>query len=272
MKIKTIMAVAILALAAMSCRKGCIDESAVNYDEKAKRDDGNCLYQQEVTLKFTQNFNGENITEANFDTIAYTNLNGQKLSLTKLQYSISDIRFYTEEGDSIMIDTYHFVDLEDPSTSTKALGKFNPEKYTGIGFNFGFNEQDNVSAAYPELNILSWSWPDNIGGGYHQLKMEGRFIDDGGDTTSYQFHNGSATKSTTGVFEPNYFLVKLPDSEFELSATAEIEVKMNIAEWYENPNTWDLNTMHTMLMPNYQAQLMMSENGKSVFSLGEIEQ
>lgn len=30
----------------MGCKKGCIDESALNYDEKAKKDDGSCEYDQ----------------------------------------------------------------------------------------------------------------------------------------------------------------------------------------------------------------------------------
>jgi hypothetical protein len=47
---------------------------------------------------------------------------------------------------------------------------------------------------------------------------------------------------------------------------------MNIAEWFKNPNTWDLNELNTVLMPNFEAQKMMSENGRSVFSLGDINQ
>jgi hypothetical protein len=45
---------------------------------------------------------------------------------------------------------------------------------------------------------------------------------------------------------------------------------MNIAEWFKNPNLWDLNVLNTVLMPNFDAQKMMSENGRNVFSVGEI--
>ena len=47
---------------------------------------------------------------------------------------------------------------------------------------------------------------------------------------------------------------------------------MNIAEWFKNPNIWDLNQRNTVLMPNFEAQLLMSQNGKSVFSLGDPSQ
>jgi hypothetical protein len=50
----------------------------------------------------------------------------------------------------------------------------------------------------------------------------------------------------------------------------QVEVKVNLAEWFKNPNTWDLNALNTVLMPNFEAQKIMSANGKSVFSLGEV--
>ena len=45
---------------------------------------------------------------------------------------------------------------------------------------------------------------------------------------------------------------------------------MNVAEWFKNPNTWNLNQLNTVLMPNFEAQKMMNLNGRSVFSLGEV--
>jgi hypothetical protein len=47
---------------------------------------------------------------------------------------------------------------------------------------------------------------------------------------------------------------------------------MNIAEWFKNPNTWDLNVLNTVLMPNFDAQILMHQNGKSVFSLGAVQE
>jgi hypothetical protein len=47
---------------------------------------------------------------------------------------------------------------------------------------------------------------------------------------------------------------------------------MNLAEWFKNPNTWNLNELNTVLMPNFEAQKMMSANGKSVFTLGQVTQ
>ena len=49
-------------------------------------------------------------------------------------------------------------------------------------------------------------------------------------------------------------------------------IKMNIAEWFKNPVNWDLNASHSMLMPDFGAQVLMFNVGKDAFSLGSITQ
>ena len=269
------LALAGITVLATSCRKeGCTDETAFNYNEEAKKDDGTCQYENTATIKFTQSWDDQDVTVADFNDLKYANANNETMSLTKLQYSISDIRFYKADGDSVMMDMYHFIDVEDANTLTRMLtDKLDPIEYTGIGFIFGFTPEDNISGAYLDLNAASWNWPDPIGGGYHQMKMEGRFIDANMDTISYQFHNGSATKPNDPAIEavPNYIFVKLDDKAISMNADRTIEIDMQIGEWYKNPNLWDLNALHSMLMPNKDAQLLISENGLSVFRLGEIK-
>lgn len=269
-----IIGLAALTFGMTACKeKGCTDSEASNFSEAAEKDDNTCVYPQEITLDFTQNFAGSALTVADFNDIKYTNENGEELSLTKLQYSISDIRFYKADGDSVLVDMHHLVDLEDATTLSLVLGtKLDPADYTGVGFNFGFTPTDNISGEYADLNLLSWGWPDMIGGGYHQMKMEGKYINSINETKSYQFHNGSATKNmTSGEIVANYFYVNLANSSFTVENGKTIEIKMDIAEWYKSPNTWDLNTLYTMLMPNHDAQLLMTENGPSVFSVGTIK-
>ena len=48
--------------------------------------------------------------------------------------------------------------------------------------------------------------------------------------------------------------------------------KETIAEWFKGPNTWDLNQLNTVLMPNSAAQILMYENGRNVFSLVSVTQ
>jgi len=264
-----------------SCKKkGCMDELAANYSSESKKDDGTCSYEPtSIQLKFTQNFNGTDVTVNSFNSLSYTNANGEDLSITKLQYSISDVRFYLPNGDSVYVDgTYNLIDLENAASLTYDLPALTAfigtkefqSKFTGVGFNYGFDPADNTSGAYADLNLASWGWPDMIGGGYHQMKMEGLYLDATGTQVAYQYHNGSATKNANGDFESNYRFIKLDNSAFDLKGNTVIEIKMNIANWYTNPNTWDLNTLYTTLMPNYSAQIMMTQNAVDVFSVGEI--
>jgi hypothetical protein len=281
-KLTIILAGLTLALSFNSCKKkGCTNELASNYSSEAEKDDGSCVIEPVVpesatlSLNFTQNFNGSNVTVSEFNTIAYTNANGEELSLTKLQYSISDVRFYLPNGDSVYVDdSYNLIDLEESTSLTYDLTSLmelvSSTEYTGVGFNYGFDATDNTSGAYTDLNAASWGWPDMIGGGYHQMKMEGKYLDATGTEVSYAFHNGSATKNAAGDFESNYRFIKLDNSGFTLEGNTVVEVKMNIANWYTNPNTWDLNVLYTMLMPNYDAQIMMTQNAIDVFSVGAI--
>ncbi|MEX1003022.1 MAG: MbnP family protein [Crocinitomicaceae bacterium] len=270
------IALLILLLSFSSCKKkGCTDPTAENYAADAKKDDGSCTYKDQatITLKFSHNFNGTAVSAADFDQLKYTNADGNILSITKLQYLISDVRFYRANGDSLTINGYHLIDLQDTNSFNYVLSQAvatNP--FIGIGFNYGFDEEDNISGQYADLNAESWSSPEMLGGGYHQMKLEGRYIAGSGDTVSYQYHNLSRIRQINGTdttFHPNYVHIDLPHS-FSFSDNTTIELKMNINEWFQNPNIWDLDSMYTMLMPNYDAQVMMTENAYSVFSVGAV--
>lgn len=267
-----------LAANMSSCKKkeGCTDPAAINYDPDADKNDGSCTYDTPVastaklTFTFSHNFDGTSVTASNFDSIQYTNLNGEQLSISKLRYLISDVRLYKTNGDSIVIEGYQFVDLTNSTSLTYTPTNNIPfGTYTGISFNFGFDSLDNISNDYPDLNIATWNWPDMLGGGYHFMQLEGKYINTSASVVNYAYHHGTA-KVSAGVFEQNYFKADL--GGITLSSNAAIEIKMNIAEWFKNPNTWDLNTYFAMLMPNYNAQIMMKQNGPSVFSLGTVTQ
>ncbi|MCB9223423.1 MAG: hypothetical protein H6582_04520 [Crocinitomicaceae bacterium] len=264
---------AVSTLTVQSCKKkGCTDETATNYSSEAEKDDGSCEYLQEagITLYFTQNVNGSNITVSNFDQLNYTNADGNVWSITKMQYLISDVRFYKANGDSLVIDGYHLIDMEDASSLYYTLPSNVPTNpYVGIGFNFGFDATDNISGQYSDLNSASWASPEMLGGGYHQMKFEGRFIKQAGDTSTFQYHSLSEIREITQtdtIFHHNYVHLAFTQS-FNFTADDTIQVKMNVNNWFANPHTWDLDTLSSMLMPNYAAQVMMTDNIVDVFSI-----
>ena len=239
-----------------------------------KDDDGggnNQPTNADVSFKFTQNWGGTPVTPANYNTNVYENAAGNFVSIVRLRYLISSIILHKADGTSISFDEYQLIDLADANSIN--LNPTLPETtadYTGISFVYGFNEADNVSGAYPDLNDADWNWPSMLGGGYHFMQMDGSFDDTNGQPQPFNFHNGTARVSE-GVFEQNFITFDF-DMDFTISDDATIEIKMDISEWFKNPFTWDLNERSTDLMMNYLAQKDMNRNGKTVFSIGAITQ
>ncbi|WP_194767321.1 MbnP family protein [Tamlana sp. I1] len=225
-----------------------------------------------VTLKFNHSWDDTPITASNFNTIEFTNAHGEELSITKLRYLISKITFQKENGETYTLDGYNLVDI----TNGKNLS-FTPKyaipvgTYSRVFFTFGFDNEDNYNN-YQDLNSESWNVPEMLGGGYHFMQLEGKFIDNTSTETGYAYHTIRAVDNTGPelVFEDTFFEVDL--GEINLSKSTTFNINMNVSEWFKNPNTWDLNQLNNMLMPNYDAQILMYENGQSVFSLESIDQ
>ena len=256
-----------------SCRKqdGCTDPAAFNFDVKAEKDDGTCRYitNSKITFNFTHNWDGTPVSNANFNQFDFVNAFGDTLSISKLRYLISRVRLHKANGDSVLINGYNLVDVTNATDLSYATTVNVPVgTYTGVSFNFGFDATDNPGN-YLDLNATNWNWPTMLGGGYHNMQMEGKYKHQGNDST-YAFHNGTARVSM-GVFEQNHINANIAGVTLT-GANVNMEVKMNIAEWYKNPNTWDLNTLHLPLMPIYNAQKMMKANGANVFSLWTVAQ
>ncbi len=277
-KIFFILTITILLLGVISCSKneGCTDPAANNFDIEAEKDDGSCTYDEVKTeehlethlnFNFSHNFDGVPVTAANFNQFNFINANGDTMSISKLRYLISDIKLYTTSGDSIVFPGYQLIDLTDIMSLNYTPGALGLGSYAGIGFNFGFDTTDNAGN-YIDLNSASWNWPAMIGGGYHNMQFEGRYKLNGADS-SFAFHNGTA--SNMGNHEQNHISIRLGAVSFN-QHNVSININMNIAEWFRNPNTWDLNTNHTNLMMNYTVQKMMQTNGYNVFSLGSVFQ
>ncbi len=233
-------------------------------------DDDNTPENVTITIKFSQNWDGDDVSEANFGTTNYTNEHGEVMKIIKLRYLISRIVLHNSNGDDVEIEGYNLIDLTDENTLTFAENtEIPPGTYTSISFIYGFNEADNIDGEYVDLNSASWNWPGMLGGGYHFMQFEGTFLDTDGNPQPYAYHNGTARVSD-GVFEQNFISVNIDGFSFSNDAT--IDIKMNIAEWFKNPNIWDLNNLSIDLMGNYDAQIMMNENGRSVFGQVEITQ
>ena len=236
-------------------------------------DNDDTTIQVNTTFNFTHNWDGTDVSNANFNTIQYTNANGEQQSITKLRYLISKITFQKSNGEKIILNGYNLVDVTNATNlSFKPSLKIPSGSYTKVSFTFGFDNDDNYNNNYQDLNSASWSVPAMLGGGYHFMQLEGKFIDNSATETGYAYHAIRAVDNskTPQEFQDTFFEVDL--GAVTITNNAAFNIKMNIAEWFKNPNTWDLNVLNNMLMPNFDAQVMMYENGQNVFNLKSISQ
>ena len=220
-----------------------------------------------LNLNFTHNWDEEEINVSDLNDLKYTTANNDLISITKLRYLISNIILQTTEGDNVELDGYFLVDLNNNNISA-SITNVPSGNYTTITFTFGLIEEDNIDGAYTDLNSMLWNWPEMLGGGYHFMQFEGKY-DDNGTESPFAYHMGTA-RINPGEFEQNYFNTSVDDLVIKNNST--LEIRMNVAEWFKNPNTWDLNIYNIDLMPNYEAQKLMNQNGQSVFSITVVSE
>lgn len=220
-----------------------------------------------LTLKFTHNWEGVELSPANFGSLEYTNENGDLMSITKLKYLVSNIRFHVIGGGTVVAPGYLLIDAQDPTSTIITNTVVIPNGvYQKLTFTFGFNQDDNAEN-YPDLNSANWNWPEELGGGYHFMQLEGQYNTNEGPAP-YALHYGTARVSE-GVFEVNHFNAEI-DENVTIGPATTIEIAMDVSEWFKDPNTWDLNEFNVDLMGNYEAQKMIQENGYSVFDFGGL--
>ena len=225
-----------------------------------------CCVQPEqftVTLNFTHHWNGLKITPQDFNELKFTNENGERLSIERLRYLVSNISLINSKN-------YHLIDIRENTGTSITIPELTEESYA-LSFRFGFSDEDNTDGTYQDLNTVSFNVPGMLGGGYHFMQFDGKYIDSNNEASGFNYHMIKAVDRT----DPNN--LKFEDTSFEVNLgtivitnNTEIEIKMNLAEWFKNPHTWNLNELNTILMPNFEAQKMMRANGDSVFSLGEV--
>lgn len=227
-----------------------------------------------VSFNFSHHWDGTPVTNQDFNTIKFPNENGEQLSIERLRYLISDITFTTQTGEVLTTNDYNLVDVTNAENLTFTPTMAVPNGvYTNVSFTFGFKNEKNTDGAYQDLNTASWNVPMMLGGGYHYMQLDGKFINNTSAEQGFNYHAIRAvdTSGSELTFPQNTFIIVNLGS-VTINNNIVFNIGMNIAEWFKNPNTWDLNTYNQMLMPNATAQIMMFENGQNAFSLKSIEQ
>jgi hypothetical protein len=219
-----------------------------------------------VHINFSHHWDNMSITKSDFNTIKFTNAVGNQLSIERLRYLISNIELTT--GNQVLqLKPYHLIDLENEQSLHLLSNTKIPVGEYNLSFTFGFTDADNKDGVYQDLNTVNFNVPSMLGGGYHFMQFDGKYQ---GATSinNFNYHVIRAvdrSNPSNVVFQDTSFKVEL--GSVLVQEGSAIKVKMNVSEWFKNPHNWDLNVLNTVLMPNFNAQVLMNANGKNVFSL-----
>ncbi len=227
-------------------------------------------------LRFTFSHSADDKTLL-FDSLYITNSAGNKYLINEIQYFISEVALHKKDGSNLLLNNWkdiHYIDTDIGSTLEYTFVDDIPlADYSGIEFTFGLSEEKNQSLMFVNPPESYMFWPENLGGGYHYMKLNGKWLDTLNQLAPFNFHLGigqiyySYPDSITG-FVHNYFNVNMFDADFSVSEnqTTTINIIMNIENWFTSPNDYDHNYWGGDIMQNQEAMKQATENGIDVFS------
>jgi hypothetical protein len=215
-----------------------------------------------------------------FDTLIYTNEAGNSYLISEIQYFISYVTFFKSDGSVIVADQWdpiHYVDTDIPETWDWAIGdNFPAGDYDSLVFTFGIPDEKNISFMFVNPPERDMFWPEYLGGGYHSMKLNGKWLEAGQtiQTTPFDFHIGrgqiyEAYPDSIIGFVPNDFQVTLLKSGFRLidSSTYGLWLSMDVGKWFKEPHVFDFDEWGGYIMQNQDAMQIAKENGANVFTV-----
>ncbi|MDG2060088.1 MAG: hypothetical protein P8J34_08075, partial [Flavobacteriales bacterium] len=129
--------------------------------------------QTDLTINFTHTVDGIELTT---NSMIYTNAAGENYDIKTLKYLISDITLHADDGNTLLLDEVHFVDISEESTFSFTIEDVTNNNYTSISYTMGLDTIRNINNLYINESYHSaMAWPETNGGGYHYMKLEGAY-------------------------------------------------------------------------------------------------
>ena len=231
----------------------------------------------EINLNLGYEVNGKSLVT---DSLCYENEAGNKFLITEIQWFLSNIELKNEAGDWIMLhqtglsDTLdvsrvYYIDTDIPESQTLHSSPVKVGHYTAIRFTFGLDEPDNQTGLFTDPPESEMFWPDMLGGGYHYMKLNGKYLNAEDRLAPMAIHLGIGQNEDCTEFYQNYFIVELPiEFNVKVNTKNQLDLTMVIDNWFRNPNTIDFDEFGSHIMQNQTAQRLLKGNGKDVFRIG----
>ncbi|MBR5081318.1 MAG: hypothetical protein IKX35_02610 [Bacteroidales bacterium] len=232
----------------------------------------------EIDLNIGYEINGKPLVT---DTLCYVNEAGNTFLITEIQWFLSNLELKNAAGDwttllqrnlldTADINRVFYMDTNIPESQTLHTQPLPIGHYTALRFTFGLDETDNQTGLFSDPPESEMFWPDVLGGGYHYMKLNGKYLNSEDRLAPLAIHLGIGQNEDCTEFYQNYFIVELP-IDFHIVANAEnqLDLTMVIDNWFRNPHTIDFNEFGSHIMQNQTAQRLLNGNGKDVFRIGK---
>ena len=215
--------------------------------------------QTDLTINFTHKVDGSDLIT---NSMVYTNSAGENYDVKTLKYLISDITLHTDDGNTLLLDEVHFIDISDESTFSFTNEAIHNNNYTSISYTMGLDTIKNINNLYINESYHSaMAWPETNGGGYHYMKLEGSYNN---DSTFYNTHTGGTMGNDYSFNNADNISLTVDDDLGDVS----ININMEINNWYNSPNLIEFSSYGMGIMMNMMMQMNIQMNGTTdVFSV-----
>ena len=210
------------------------------------------------------------------DTLMYVNAAGNEYLLYEVQFFITKLTIY-KNGSAKELKAWskeHYVDTNIPTTlSWDVVDDIEAGSYDSLNFVLGFRDVDNQSFMFVNKPEVDMVWPEYLGGGYHYMKINGKWKIAQDTLRGFAFHLGRGqvydSNNVPISFIDNSFRVSLSNSNFSITKGeyTNLTVRMNIEEWFKDPQVYDHNTWGGDIMQNQAAMEIAAKNGWNAFEL-----
>ncbi len=217
--------------------------------------------QGSIALKVRYAIDGEGLQ---MGQLKYVNEAGNVYSVTRLQYYISHIALFDREYGWTLIDTFYLFDADKYPIQRVVIGNVPLRYYDSIKFYIGLPPSLNHHDSLPNtIEHQEMIWPEMMGGGFHFLKLEGKFkeTDTSSTISGYAMHLGTNVALVT---------VSLP-AQIDLTEQllVEVSLEMNVNEWFRNPHTYNLAEKSYIMGDTLRMQII-ARNGQDVFTVVSV--
>jgi len=214
------------------------------------------------------------------DSLCYHNEAGNAFMITEIQWFISKIEIQNEQGQWFSVrhrnfddlspaatDKIFYIDTNIPESQALTLSAIPVGRYKTLRFTFGLDEADNQTGLFSNPPQANMFWPDPLGGGYHYMKLNGKYVTANGDLAPLNIHLGIGQNADHSEYYQNHFTVEGPiDLYVHGNRENFITLRMEVDNWFRNPHVYDFNTYGSAIMQNQEAQQTLKENGQDVFT------